>query len=60
MLRAGDSFGEEILLGSEKEYGYTVSATSRVTMLFIPADDFMTQFAALPEILSIMRHNFSI
>eukprot|EP00439_Symbiodinium_sp_Y106_P058602 s2515_g8.t1 len=60
VLRAGDSFGEEILLGSEKEYGYTVSATSRVTMLFIPADDFMAQFAALPEILSIMRHNFSI
>mmetsp|Transcript_37640 Transcript_37640/g.86975 ORF Transcript_37640/g.86975 Transcript_37640/m.86975 type:complete len:666 (-) Transcript_37640:80-2077(-) len=60
VIRAGDSFGEEIVLGLEKDYGYTVAATTKVVMLFIPADDFMAQFASLPEILSIMRNNFSI
>jgi len=60
VLRAGDSFGEEVLLGLEKEYTYSVSATSKVVMLFIPADLFMERFANLPEILNVMRNNFSI
>lgn len=57
---AGDSFGEEILLGIEKEYSYSVAATSKVVMLFIPADLFMERFANLPEILNVMRNNFTI
>ncbi|CAK9035264.1 Potassium voltage-gated channel subfamily H member 6 (Ether-a-go-go-related gene potassium channel) (ERG) (Eag-related protein) (Ether-a-go-go-related protein) (Voltage-gated potassium channel subunit Kv11.2) [Durusdinium trenchii] len=60
VLRAGDSFGEEILLGIEKEYSYSVAATSKVVMLFIPADLFMERFANLPEILNVMRNNFTI
>ncbi|CAJ1381076.1 unnamed protein product [Effrenium voratum] len=60
VLRAGDSFGEEVLLGIVKEYAYTVAATSKVVMLFIPADLFMERFANLPEILSLMRKNFTI
>lgn len=60
VLRVGDSFGEEILLGIEKEYSYSVAATSKVVMLFVPADLFMERFANLPEILNVMRNNFTI
>jgi CRP-like cAMP-binding protein len=55
---AGDSFGEEIILGICLEYVYTVTAESKCSLLQIPADSFSERFAARPDLIESMRRSF--
>jgi len=59
MLQDGDSFGEEIILGVEDCYGYTVTTISKVTMFTISEKQFAQQFESMPEVYTQMRENFT-
>merc|ERR1712032_200445 len=57
-LCEGDSFGEEILLGFEDKFQYTVLVTSeRVKCHVIPEEDFLKCFLHMPEVVEQMREN---
>ncbi|CAE7828479.1 HCN4 [Symbiodinium sp. CCMP2592] len=58
LLRNGDSFGEEVLLGLKNEYEYTVTASRKLVLLFVPRDRFIERLANMPEVFGIMRANF--
>lgn len=57
-IGAGDSFGEEILLGLERSYQYTVITTSKVVLYHIPEDHFLDVFKGHHELIHRMRSNF--
>merc|ERR1719149_176233 len=54
----GTSFGEEILLGHNLEYEYTIVADTRCALFTISADDFAARFAARPDLMHILKSNF--
>jgi len=58
ILKDGDSFGEEIILGVEDCYYYTVTTISEVTMYTISETSFTQKFEFMPEALGQMRENF--
>jgi len=57
-LNSGDSFGEEVLLGFEVTFEYTVLATSKVFMHEIPCAAFNSKFLDMPAMVENMRANF--
>merc|ERR1712048_98229 len=58
LLGGGDSFGEEILLRFEEQYGYTTTATERMQLQMILVEEFMQLFSNMPNIVDRMRRNF--
>merc|ERR1712232_589827 len=50
-IETGDSFGEEIILGLEERYSYTVTATSTMIVHMIQEIEFQTCFQAMPDLL---------
>jgi signal-transduction protein with cAMP-binding, CBS, and nucleotidyltransferase domain len=57
-LQRGDSFGEEIILGLEEEYAYTINAFTIVRMYCLAEDVFVDAFRHMPEIVHRMHDNF--
>eukprot|EP00929_Paragymnodinium_shiwhaense_P086995 TRINITY_DN47335_c0_g3_i1.p1 TRINITY_DN47335_c0_g3~~TRINITY_DN47335_c0_g3_i1.p1 ORF type:complete len:832 (+),score=139.13 TRINITY_DN47335_c0_g3_i1:91-2586(+) len=57
-LAAGDSFGEEIILGLEERYSYTIVASTEVEMQSIPEDSFCDRFKTMPDVMQQMRNTF--
>jgi Ca2+-binding EF-hand superfamily protein len=57
-LEIGDSFGEEIILGLEERYLYTVTATARMVVHMIPLDGFNECFTTVPYLVAQMQDNF--
>lgn len=57
-LYAGDSFGEEVLLGITGVYDYDINTKSLCVMIMIRVELFMKHFANVPEVLIQMRNNF--
>ncbi|KAJ8599999.1 hypothetical protein CTAYLR_001836 [Chrysophaeum taylorii] len=56
-LGAGESFGEEVLLGLEKSYAYTVDAVTALEMCAIPTEEFLKCFNGMPDILARIKAN---
>eukprot|EP00930_Biecheleria_cincta_P103557 TRINITY_DN9556_c0_g1_i1.p1 TRINITY_DN9556_c0_g1~~TRINITY_DN9556_c0_g1_i1.p1 ORF type:complete len:742 (+),score=112.26 TRINITY_DN9556_c0_g1_i1:22-2247(+) len=57
-LEVGDSFGEEIILGLEERYSYTVTATSPMSLYMLQELEFKACFQALPDVFSMMTENY--
>jgi len=57
-LTAGDSFGEEFLLGLCWQYKYSVVSETKMAMLKIPAEHFLERFGARPDLMQHMKGNF--
>jgi hypothetical protein len=57
-LCAGDSFGEEIILGLRKYYTYSVLAETKVDMFKLDADAFHERFKNRPDFVARMKRNF--
>jgi len=57
-LQVGDSFGEEIMLGLEETYQYTVIATCRVVAFSIAEQAFSDRFRLMPDVKKSMIANF--
>eukprot|EP00930_Biecheleria_cincta_P028781 TRINITY_DN20058_c0_g1_i5.p1 TRINITY_DN20058_c0_g1~~TRINITY_DN20058_c0_g1_i5.p1 ORF type:complete len:143 (-),score=33.04 TRINITY_DN20058_c0_g1_i5:86-514(-) len=57
-LKAGDSFGEEIIFGLEEFYKYTIVADSDVVMYELLEDEFKQRFKNLPDLLRLMVSNY--
>merc|ERR1712110_1179149 len=56
-LGAGESFGEEIILGLLEQYDYTITATDRMRLHMILEEDFVKLFRNMPTIIERMRRN---
>lgn len=56
-LDVGDSFGEQVLLGLEKVYSYTVKAVCPLEMHTIPTEEFLKCFKGMPDILERIKSN---
>jgi CRP-like cAMP-binding protein len=56
-LGAGQSFGEEILLGFAENYEYTVTVLERARLEMIVEDEFLNLFSSMPNVLERMRQN---
>jgi hypothetical protein len=56
-LGAGESFGEEILLGFSETYDYTVVVLEKAKLEMIVEDDFLHLFQFMPNVLERMRQN---
>mmetsp|Transcript_142796 Transcript_142796/g.274191 ORF Transcript_142796/g.274191 Transcript_142796/m.274191 type:complete len:531 (+) Transcript_142796:1-1593(+) len=57
-LRAGESFGEEIILGYSECYEYTIETIDKSKLEVIYEDDFLSLFSNMPNVLDRMRQNF--
>jgi len=57
-LEVGDSFGEEIILGLEERYLYTVTSTSPMSLYMLQELEFKACFEALPDVFSMMTENY--
>jgi len=57
-LGPGDSWGEEVVLGLEQRYDYTVTATSKMTLHMIPEKAFFDCFMTWPDMVENMRANY--
>ena len=57
-ITVGDSFGEEIILGLEDVYRYTIAARTHVVAYIIPESGFVESFSTMPEIVEQMRRNY--
>lgn len=57
-LRSGDSFGEEIILGLEEVYHYTIVATTGMQLFAISVSAFTQAFEHLPDVMHKMHANF--
>jgi CRP-like cAMP-binding protein len=57
-LTVGDTFGEEILLGFESEYHYTVVANVVMCLMTINSHAFENAFHLMPELVNKMKTNF--
>jgi CRP-like cAMP-binding protein len=55
---AGDSFGEEVLLGFEEMYNYTITACTATKALYISKEAFVEKFNLMPEIMNRIHSNF--
>eukprot|EP00929_Paragymnodinium_shiwhaense_P118954 TRINITY_DN9084_c0_g1_i2.p1 TRINITY_DN9084_c0_g1~~TRINITY_DN9084_c0_g1_i2.p1 ORF type:complete len:873 (-),score=228.69 TRINITY_DN9084_c0_g1_i2:96-2714(-) len=58
ILHPGDSFGEELLLGFEREYSYSIFALTRLGLLMIPREDFTERFGGMTDFMATLRENF--
>merc|ERR1719482_997586 len=58
ILGNGDSFGEEIILGLEEQYFYTICAATQIRYFSISEGDFQNAFNHMPDIISRMKENF--
>eukprot|EP00928_Gymnodinium_smaydae_P068609 TRINITY_DN5178_c0_g1_i1.p1 TRINITY_DN5178_c0_g1~~TRINITY_DN5178_c0_g1_i1.p1 ORF type:complete len:847 (-),score=206.00 TRINITY_DN5178_c0_g1_i1:190-2730(-) len=58
-LVAGDSFGEEILLGLEKLYAYTIQATSHMVLVELPQRSFDEVFGDMNDVVYQMQLKFA-
>eukprot|EP00930_Biecheleria_cincta_P049588 TRINITY_DN34789_c0_g1_i1.p1 TRINITY_DN34789_c0_g1~~TRINITY_DN34789_c0_g1_i1.p1 ORF type:complete len:683 (-),score=77.44 TRINITY_DN34789_c0_g1_i1:276-2324(-) len=58
LLHHGDSFGEEFLLGMKTHYEYTVTSQDIIQLCMIPVEQFLEQFAGMPDIINMMRAKF--
>lgn len=58
-LRSPDSFGEEVLLGIEDQYNYTVVIEKEAQMVFLDEKEFAEAFETMPAIVGMIRRNFS-
>jgi len=56
-LGAGQSFGEEILLGFAENYEYSVVSIEKTKLEMIIEDDFLALFLNSPNVLDRMRRN---
>lgn len=56
-LGAGESFGEEIVLGLTDDYNYTTRAIEKSTLQQILEDDFLELFRNMPNMKERMRRN---
>lgn len=56
-LGAGESFGEEVLLGFFDHYEYTVKVVDKAKLQMILESEFLTVFQKLPRQLQRMRRN---
>eukprot|EP00931_Biecheleriopsis_adriatica_P104497 TRINITY_DN79168_c0_g1_i1.p1 TRINITY_DN79168_c0_g1~~TRINITY_DN79168_c0_g1_i1.p1 ORF type:complete len:674 (+),score=112.11 TRINITY_DN79168_c0_g1_i1:32-2023(+) len=57
-LKTSDSFGEEIILGMQNTYEYTVTAASLCELFMIRTELFMHHFIDLPQVREQMLRNF--
>lgn len=57
-LTVGDSFGEEVILGLEQEYHYTIHAQTSVKMFAISEEAFLHAFSHMVDIQHKMHENF--
>lgn len=57
-LGVGDSFGEEIILGLDERYTYTVTSTSPMSLHMLQELEFKACFQALPEMFTLMTENY--
>jgi CRP-like cAMP-binding protein len=57
-LKAGDSFGEEIILGLEEDHFYNVVARTSIIMYMSGEDAFTKAFQNMPEIRHKIRENY--
>jgi len=53
-LTKGDSFGEEIVLGLEEEYHYTIIASTAMSLYSICESKFLQAFHHLPDVMHKM------
>jgi len=58
-LCAGDSFGEEVLLGKERQYRYSVVAKEKVTLFEVPQLQFTAQLKSMPHLMTRILMNYS-
>eukprot|EP00747_Dinoflagellata_sp_TGD_P117407 gnl/TRDRNA2_/TRDRNA2_172599_c2_seq1.p1 gnl/TRDRNA2_/TRDRNA2_172599_c2~~gnl/TRDRNA2_/TRDRNA2_172599_c2_seq1.p1 ORF type:complete len:688 (-),score=101.04 gnl/TRDRNA2_/TRDRNA2_172599_c2_seq1:330-2222(-) len=54
----GDSFGEEILLGLEDLYRYTIIAAQDIVAYFISEASFVQEFAIMPDVIEQLRRTY--
>merc|ERR1712232_981278 len=57
-LHIRDSIGEEILLGLEQTYMYTVDTTMDSELVVLSASEFEERFRSLPEVWSQIREAY--
>lgn len=57
-VKTGDSFGEEIILGLEEDYTYTIIAITACQFHSISEDGFVDQFRSMPSVFRYMYQNF--
>jgi len=57
-ITIGDSFGEEIILGFEDMYRYTIVASTPIEAYLIPESGFVETFSTMPDIVEQMRKNY--
>lgn len=58
-LTIGDSFGEEIVLGIDQFYQYTVMAKTSLKMYTIHKDSFVHAFRNMPDVREKLKRNFT-
>eukprot|EP00927_Polykrikos_kofoidii_P063397 TRINITY_DN5820_c0_g1_i20.p1 TRINITY_DN5820_c0_g1~~TRINITY_DN5820_c0_g1_i20.p1 ORF type:complete len:307 (-),score=40.19 TRINITY_DN5820_c0_g1_i20:86-964(-) len=58
ILRRGNSFGEEILLGFAERYSYSVSVMVNSALCRICEDEFKKTFETMPDVVTQMRLNY--
>lgn len=56
-LEAGQSFGEETLLGLREHYEYTTTVLDQARLEMIYEEDFRQHFESMPHVENRMRHN---
>jgi CRP-like cAMP-binding protein len=57
-LKGGDSFGEEIILGLEEQYHYTIVSATVLHMYAISVHAFTDAFHHMPDVIHKMHANF--
>lgn len=58
-LKSGDSFGEEIILGLEENYHYTVVSITSMSKYAISVASFTQAFRHMPDVIHKMHENFT-
>jgi len=58
LLKNGDSFGEEIILGLSEDYYYTVVARSPMQLCSLEVGAFSQAFHNMPELLGKIKENY--
>eukprot|EP00930_Biecheleria_cincta_P103803 TRINITY_DN95902_c0_g1_i1.p1 TRINITY_DN95902_c0_g1~~TRINITY_DN95902_c0_g1_i1.p1 ORF type:complete len:104 (+),score=18.82 TRINITY_DN95902_c0_g1_i1:41-313(+) len=56
-LEAGQSFGEEVLLGLREQYEYTTTVLEKSRVEMIYEEEFRAQFESMPQVENRMRYN---
>lgn len=53
-----DTFGEEVLLGIEDQYTYSVVSSAETCVFMLEEKDFHETFVTMPTVLKLVRSNF--